>query len=68
MACPWRAWRERRGVGGVPPVLAARLGTGRVLGVRVPGVDVWLGVCGALGVRGVESLVGVPLARWAAWR
>ena len=35
-----------RGVGGVPPVLAARLGTGGALGVRVPGVDGWLGVGG----------------------
>ena len=39
----------------MPPVLAARLGTGGALGVRVPGVDGWLGVGGGarlLGVRG----------------
>lgn len=47
-----------RGVGGVPPVLAARLGTGGALGVRVPGVDGWLGV-GGLGVGGGARLLGV---------
>ena len=53
------AWRgaalgvRGRGVGGVPPVLAARLGTGGALGVRVPGVDGWLGVGGGARLLGV---------------
>ena len=41
------------------PVLAARLGIGGALGVRVPGVDGRLGVSGALGVRG-RGVGGVP--------
>ena len=52
-------------------VLAARLGTGGVLGVRVPGVDGWLSVCGALGVRGRSrwrALAGTWRARRTAWR
>ena len=51
MACS-RAALESLGA----QVLAARLGMGGALGVRVPGVDGRLGVGGALGVRGYRVL------------